>query len=154
MQEMFSREPPVYAKPKDTNAAQTPPPRPPASSTSDYSHRPPPPLPVDRAASVGTPMQSTQSTGQNAGGPPPLPAKPGVPVPSAAFPPSRSTSVPLPQASSSLRSQSPAAFGTVRTRFIGLYAVTSYPDRPTDRRCDTYSPPPLRRDHRHRSHKT
>ncbi|TBU32410.1 UEV-domain-containing protein [Dichomitus squalens] len=112
MQETFSREPPVYAKPKDTTAAQTTYLRPPTSTTSDYPHRPPPPLPVDRAASVGTPMQSTHSIYVDASGPPPLPAKPGASVSTAAFSPSRSASVPLPQASASIRSQSPVTIGT------------------------------------------
>ncbi|KAI0781019.1 UEV domain-containing protein [Trametes elegans] len=47
MQDAFSRQPPVYAKPKDVTAQQPPPSRP-ASSAPDYAARPPPPLPTER----------------------------------------------------------------------------------------------------------
>ncbi|KAI0709109.1 UEV domain-containing protein [Earliella scabrosa] len=116
MQDAFSREPPVYARPKDA-AAPTPSSvqtaRPPvsASTSSDYAHRPPPPLPGDRAPSAGTPAQMTPSDMQP-GGPPPLPAKPGVPASSNVFSPSRSTSVPLPHASTTVPSQSPATISS------------------------------------------
>ena len=112
LQEIFSREPPVYAKPKEAGPAHAPSPQPPASIASDYSHRPPPPIPSDRPTSVEAPVQSTPSAVDvNLGGPPPLPAKPGVP---AAFSPLSGSPAPLPQTSVNDRSRSPATFNSVR----------------------------------------
>ncbi|KAI1795953.1 UEV-domain-containing protein [Ganoderma leucocontextum] len=109
LHEIFSREPPVYAKPKDAAPVQTPSPRPPASTPFDYPHRPPPPLPVDRPGSIGAPVQSTPSADANLGGPPPVPAKPGG---SAAFSPSSSSPAPLTQASANDPSRSLASFSS------------------------------------------
>ncbi|KAI0807101.1 UEV domain-containing protein [Fomes fomentarius] len=106
MQEAFSREPPVYAKPKDaaSTTAPTQPARPVSSTTPDYSHRPPPPLPGNRTDSPAPSSQITPAAVQP-GGPPPLPAKPGTPAASNTSP-SRTTSLPLPHALHN-QSQSP-----------------------------------------------
>ncbi|KAI0748040.1 UEV domain-containing protein [Daedaleopsis nitida] len=111
MQESFSREPPVYAKPKDA-APTTTSSRPSASSTPDYTHRPPPPLPGDRADSVRAHAQGSLSDG-HPGGPPPLPAKTGLSAISNALSSSRASSAPLPNASPALRTQSPAPLNSV-----------------------------------------
>ncbi|TFK92396.1 UEV-domain-containing protein [Polyporus arcularius HHB13444] len=109
MQDAFSRQPPVYAKPKSTVATPAQSARPSASSTpvADYSHRPPPPIPVDRTASVRVPSPA-MPLDTLPGGPPPLPAKPGTPAVANTPLSSRSTSVPLPHAATAIRSQSPA----------------------------------------------
>lgn len=78
MQEHFSREPPVYAKPKDGES-----PRPlahPSRSDSqgpDYSGRPPPPLPGTQASPspLNRPPPSSHGSSDDR---PPLPAKPGT----------------------------------------------------------------------------
>ncbi|OJT15866.1 hypothetical protein TRAPUB_1407 [Trametes pubescens] len=110
MHDAFSRQPPVYAKPKDVTAQQPPPARP-SSSAPDYAARPPPPLPVERNASLPASAHGTTSPAPPPGGPPPLPAKPG-PAPTGATQPPRSTSVPVPQTQINARSESPAILST------------------------------------------
>ncbi|KAI0637053.1 UEV domain-containing protein [Trametes polyzona] len=110
MQDAFSRQPPVYAKPKDFTAQQPPTSRP-SSSAPDYAARPPPPLPVERQGSVSSTAQRTTSPAPLPGGPPPLPAKPGSAAPSA-HSPSRTPSVPVPQANANSRVESPASLST------------------------------------------
>ncbi|KAI0670462.1 UEV domain-containing protein [Trametes maxima] len=118
MQEAFSRQPPVYAKPKDVTAQQPPPARP-SSSAPDYAARPPPPLPVEQHVSAASPAQSVASPAPPPGGPPPLPAKPGSSAPGASVPP-RSTSVPSPQANASFRTASPAQLSTLSSELASL----------------------------------
>ncbi|KAI0362005.1 UEV-domain-containing protein [Trametes cingulata] len=110
MQDAFSRQPPVYAKPKDVTAQQPQPSRP-SSSAPDYAARPPPPLPVERHGSAPSPAQRTVSPAPHPGGPPPLPAKPGSSAAGATLS-SRSTSVPVPQANADIRTGSPAILST------------------------------------------
>ncbi|CDO68354.1 hypothetical protein BN946_scf184799.g81 [Trametes cinnabarina] len=102
MKEAFSRQPPVYAKPKDVTAAQQPHPSCPPSSAPDYAARPPAPIPPERYPTA----QHMASPAPPPNGPPPLPAKPGY---SATSPPitSRSVSVPVPQANANFRTEPP-----------------------------------------------
>ncbi|KAI0374805.1 UEV-domain-containing protein [Pilatotrama ljubarskyi] len=119
MQDAFSRQPPVYAKPKDVTAQQPPHPSRPSSSAPDYAARPPPPLPVERHGSAPSPAQRTVSPAPHPGGPPPLPAKPGSSAAGATLP-SRSTSVPVPHANASVRTESPAVLSTISSELASL----------------------------------
>ncbi|KAI9064352.1 UEV-domain-containing protein [Trametes sanguinea] len=117
MKDAFSRQPPVYAKPKDVTATQQPQPSRPPSSAPDYAARPPPPVPLERHGPADRTAQPMASPAPPPNGPPPLPAKPGSSVSS---PPiaSRSVSVPVPHASANFRSEPPANLSTVRTRSL------------------------------------
>ncbi|KAI8998711.1 UEV-domain-containing protein [Trametes punicea] len=118
MQDAFSRQPPVYAKLKDVTTTQQPqPPRP--SSAADYSARPPPPLPVERHGSAEPTVQRRDSPAPQTSGPPPLPAKPGSSAVGPALP-SRSTSVPVPQANSTLQAESRANLSTISSELASL----------------------------------
>ncbi|KAI0336448.1 UEV-domain-containing protein [Cubamyces sp. BRFM 1775] len=120
MQDAFSRQPPVYAKPKDVTAPQQqPPPSRPSSSAPDYSARPPPPLPPQRHPSTEPTAQHTPSPAPPPNGPPPLPAKPGS---SATGPivPSRSTSVPVPQANVNVHADNPAILSNISSELASL----------------------------------
>ncbi|CAL1704833.1 unnamed protein product [Somion occarium] len=76
MQDYFSREPPVYAKPKQSPTPQ-PQSRRPDSTAPDYSERPPPPIPP--AHPTPPPMsQSVSASGIGNDDRPPLPQKPGI----------------------------------------------------------------------------
>ncbi|OSD01595.1 UEV-domain-containing protein [Trametes coccinea BRFM310] len=111
MKDAFSRQPPVYAKPKDVTATQQPHPSRPPSSAHDYAARPPPPIPAERHGSADRTAQPMASPAPPPNGPPPLPAKPGSSV---ASPPiaSRSVSVPVPHASANFRTEPPANLST------------------------------------------
>ncbi|KAM5535230.1 hypothetical protein V8D89_011166 [Ganoderma adspersum] len=91
LREIFSREPPVYAKPKEAGPAHAPSPQPPASIASDYSYRPPPPIPSDRPASVEASVQSTPSAAN-----PALAMRPPPPLPQEAIATSQSNKSPGP----------------------------------------------------------
>ncbi|KAH9854147.1 UEV-domain-containing protein [Lenzites betulinus] len=119
MHDAFSRQPPVYAKPKDVTAQQQPPPSRPSSSAPDYTARPPPPLPVERHSSVPSTAHRTTSPAPPPGGPPPLPAKPGSAAPGAS-PPSRSTSVPVPHAHASFHAGPPVNLSTLAGELASL----------------------------------
>ncbi|KAI0664890.1 UEV-domain-containing protein [Cubamyces menziesii] len=114
MQDAFSRQPPVYAKPKDVTTTQPPPPSRPSSSAPDYAARPPPPLPSQRHPSAEPTVQHTPPSAPPPNGPPPLPAKPGA---SATGPValSRSASVPVPQTHVNVHADNPAILSNVRT---------------------------------------
>ncbi|KAH9901305.1 UEV-domain-containing protein [Cubamyces lactineus] len=118
MQDAFSRQPPVYAKPKDVTTPQQPQPSRPSSSAPDYSARPPPPLP-QRHPSTEPTVQHTPSPAPPPNGPPPLPAKPGS---SATGPiaPSRSASVPVPQAAANVRADNPAILSNISSELASL----------------------------------
>ena len=109
MQEHFSREPPVYAKPKDGES-----PRPSAqpsrsdSQGPDYSGRPPPPLPGTQASPAPLNRPPPSSHGSNDDRPP-LPAKPGM---SSLATTSRGES-PVAQHTALDRVQSPVVYGSV-----------------------------------------
>ncbi|EIW60466.1 UEV-domain-containing protein [Trametes versicolor FP-101664 SS1] len=118
MHDAFSRQPPVYAKPKDVTVQQPPPSRP-SSSAPDYAARPPPPLPVERHASLPTSAHGTTSPAPPPGGPPPLPTKPGL-APAGATQPPRSTSVPAPQVQLNARTGSPANLSTLAGELASL----------------------------------
>ncbi|EMD38524.1 hypothetical protein CERSUDRAFT_94052 [Gelatoporia subvermispora B] len=75
LQDVFSREPPVYAKPKSLASPQPQPSRPQAS-VADYAARPPPPLPgAHLPASNNTPPPAAAASPRHDARPP-LPAKP------------------------------------------------------------------------------
>ncbi|KII88560.1 hypothetical protein PLICRDRAFT_698920 [Plicaturopsis crispa FD-325 SS-3] len=80
LQDQFSKEPPVYARPKP-NDNNTPSP---VHATPDYSGRPPPPLPPSH-----TPPTQANTTHLARDDRPPLPPKPG----SAVSPPARPSSL-------------------------------------------------------------
>lgn len=82
MQDYFSREPPVYAKPKQSASPQSQTQqqrRPDAAVITDYSGRPPPLLPS--AHSTPPPLtQSMSASSVRNDDRPPLPVKPGLPA--------------------------------------------------------------------------
>ncbi|KAH9946184.1 UEV-domain-containing protein [Epithele typhae] len=107
MQHAFSREPPVYARPKDAGNVQSQSPGSQPLATAEYSHRPPPPLPPSSVPANASP---TPPADTRPGGPPPLPAKPGVPGAATGVPQaSQSTSVPAPE----IYRQSPPGFSSL-----------------------------------------
>ncbi|KAI0082701.1 UEV-domain-containing protein [Panus rudis PR-1116 ss-1] len=94
MQDHFSREPPVYAKPKPSPTPQPQQSRTPASGA-DYSARPPPPVPPVHPASP--PLSQAASSGNDDR--PPLPLKPPS---TAVSSPSVAPSAPAPSAHPSM----------------------------------------------------
>jgi ESCRT-I complex subunit TSG101 len=76
MQEAFSREPPVYAKPKPSAIVRATPT--PGEGSPDYAERPPPPIPSSSSSSAVT-IASGIGTRPN------LPPKPSTPAGSLSF---------------------------------------------------------------------
>lgn len=124
MQEHFSREPPVYARPKQPPTPQPqshsnhPSPTPNQSSPS-YPGRPPPPLPTDSRPSPPaqpTPVSITRNDDR-----PPLPLKPGV-SPAISVSPALSPAHP----SQGLQVQTPSGVGQVAlsTSSMSLVSIT------------------------------
>ncbi|TCD69734.1 hypothetical protein EIP91_006501 [Steccherinum ochraceum] len=78
MQDHFSREPPVYAKPKSPSpSSQSPQPRRPDNITPSYSERPPPPLPGGPTSTTPSSHPSQSIIPKNDDRPP-IPLKPGA----------------------------------------------------------------------------
>ncbi|KZT11380.1 UEV-domain-containing protein [Laetiporus sulphureus 93-53] len=101
MQDIFSRVPPVYAKPTRPSSSQSAP-RPHVLGH-DYSARPPPPLPGTSSATTPQPASPSNQNEER----PPLPAKPGT----SATPYDRAPSVPPQRPRHNSRDRSPVVFG-------------------------------------------
>lgn len=109
MQQHFSRDPPVYAKPKTASNQQSQPQselQHPGTGSPAYAARPPPPLPgtsTPTPLSTPTPMVSSRNDDR-----PPLPLKPGQQASSATPPVFSSTSTPP-----DVNHRPPATYATV-----------------------------------------
>ncbi|CAE6460149.1 unnamed protein product [Rhizoctonia solani] len=116
MQDNFSREPPVYAKPKGTTSTPSPAIRTASPAAGPPPHRPPPPLPSTSSQIPPNSQQSpnvlTQSFvgGSGSGSPPPRPPKmfsPAMPPSSTSTSENISPTRPPPLPPSPLRNQTP-----------------------------------------------
>ncbi|KAK7693592.1 hypothetical protein QCA50_003161 [Cerrena zonata] len=137
MQDYFSREPPVYAKPKQPASPQPQTQRrPDAAVITDYSERPPPLLPSGHPAPPPLTQSMSASSVRNDDRPP-LPVKPGVTAISSV------SAFGVPSQTSS-RAQSPHVSGTPATASRSPPPLPPHP--PTDAGLPQYShsPVPLR----------